>query len=267
MVRVPEIFLPKADFKHPAYIQNYFEEWFFDKYVKGRYIRERLYLPVFWTTYYIKNGFKTCEKLQAFLNSLDRSKKYFTVIQYDDGILENIDGLDIKVFSSGGKGDIPIPLLADGITLQPKPWEEKDILCSFVGSNTHPIRQKMYDELHDKEGFQISFEKKSPEEYLDIINRSKFTLCPRGYGKTSFRLYEAIALRSVPFYITDEPWIPYTSIAQGIFPLIDEEHIYLLPNLIKKFPYKLCLENRDMMLKTHFTYEGVFNYILKTLSA
>jgi glycosyltransferase involved in cell wall biosynthesis len=38
---------------------------------------------------------------------------------------------------------------------------------------------------------------------------SEFTLCPRGYGATSFRLYEALQLDSIPVYIYDKPWIPF----------------------------------------------------------
>jgi hypothetical protein len=42
--------------------------------------------------------------------------------------------------------------------------------------------------------------------FIDITSRSTFTLCPRGYGRNSFRLYEAMQLGSIPVYIYDEDW-------------------------------------------------------------
>ena len=43
-------------------------------------------------------------------------------------------------------------------------------------------------------------------------SRSKFTLCPRGYGKNSFRMYECMQLGSIPIYIYDDDWRPFKDI-------------------------------------------------------
>ena len=48
--------------------------------------------------------------------------------------------------------------------------------------------------------------------FLAVMARSKYALAPRGYGKTSFRLYEAMQLGCVPVYIYDEPWLPYADV-------------------------------------------------------
>ena len=42
--------------------------------------------------------------------------------------------------------------------------------------------------------------------FMNITSRSIFTLCPRGYGRNSFRMYEAMQLGSIPVYIYDEDW-------------------------------------------------------------
>ena len=41
------------------------------------------------------------------------------------------------------------------------------------------------------------------------MGHSKFALCPRGFGPTSYRLYEAIQMGCVPVYIYDEPHLPF----------------------------------------------------------
>ena len=47
------------------------------------------------------------------------------------------------------------------------------------------------------------------ESFLDILTRSAFALCPRGYGKTSFRICESLEVGVIPVYIYDDPWIPF----------------------------------------------------------
>jgi hypothetical protein len=46
-------------------------------------------------------------------------------------------------------------------------------------------------------------------KFVDITRRSIFSLCPRGYGRTSFRLYECLQLESIPVYIYDDKWLPF----------------------------------------------------------
>jgi hypothetical protein len=45
--------------------------------------------------------------------------------------------------------------------------------------------------------------------FIELAVKSKFCLCPRGYGLNSFRLYEAMQLGCVPVIITDEPYLPW----------------------------------------------------------
>jgi xylogalacturonan beta-1,3-xylosyltransferase len=42
----------------------------------------------------------------------------------------------------------------------------------------------------------------------DVTASSRFTLCPRGYDKATYRLYEAMQLGSVPVYISDHHVLP-----------------------------------------------------------
>ena len=43
--------------------------------------------------------------------------------------------------------------------------------------------------------------------FAEIMFRSKFVLCPRGHGTSSFRLYETLAAGRVPVIISDA-WVP-----------------------------------------------------------
>jgi FkbM family methyltransferase len=206
-VKMPQIFQQRETKPYPSDNTPSFEEYFLDNYKDN--LSDRVYLPILWTGYYKLNKYGQyipgMRNLQNFLDGLDRSKKYFSVIQYDDGCLSNIKGLDIKFYSMGCKGDYQLPLIC-----QPhgRVTVEKNIFASFIGRETHPIRKKVL-ELKGKDGYLISTEPTGIDAYRHILASSLFTLCPRGYGKTSFRIAEALEQGSIPVYISDEHLEPH----------------------------------------------------------
>ena len=104
-----------------------------------------------------------------------------------------------------------------------------DLLFSFVGSRSHPCRDAILDLdepdslLIDSTGF-IFFDSADPSfesnkaRFSKAIARSKFVLCPRGHGTSSFRVLEALAAGRVPVIISDE-WVAPTGIAWDAFSL------------------------------------------------
>ena len=87
-----------------------------------------------------------------------------------------------------------------------------------MGSVTHPARVMMIHALKDNPKYQLGFKSWSPvvtgedeATYKDTMSRSTFSLCPRGYGLTSYRLYEAMQLNSIPVYVSDKFWLPWES--------------------------------------------------------
>lgn len=201
-VFVPDHFRPKHPIVYPGDNDPDFERWYYENYTG---VEGRTYLPILWTAFYCKNGYGKqpgpIAGLQKFLDSLDRSKKYFTIVQYDDGILNDLKDLDIKVFSMSGKPmDYCLPLLCqDHKPINPMP--ERDIFCSFVGRNTHPIRSEI---LKIKQpGWLITDKVMKMPQFCETLARSVFTLCPRGYGVSSFRIRESIQYGSIPVMISD----------------------------------------------------------------
>ncbi len=104
--------------------------------------------------------------------------------------------------------------------------EELEFLFSFLGANTHPVRVELLKLKHPRalvedtskiNFFDNSDESKSEEHqrvrrdqkerFGKVVARSKFVLCPRGWGTSSFRLYETLAAGRVPVVISDD-WMP-----------------------------------------------------------
>ncbi len=98
-----------------------------------------------------------------------------------------------------------------------------------------------------------------------VAGNSRVSLCPRGYGRTSFRLYEILQLGLIPIHLYwDTPWLPYPDLYKKIGFSTDLEG---LPELLKKIN-DMDLQELERMEKrirsfkaTHFTYEGVLNQI------
>lgn len=223
---------------YPPYHKGlYLEEYFFQEFLKRGKITEQILIPVFWTNCYLSGA---TDGLQELLDSLDPEREYFCVSQHDDAIIERLPPKTIHFNAGGNKDGIPIPLVCSRI---PNNYAgiQKTTFCSFVGSNTHPIRQKMMNELAGKAGFEIYSKQWSPQVdelsqagFLDKAARSMFALCPRGYGASSFRTFEALQLGAVPVIIYDKEWFPFDDrIDWNSFSVrIHESIISELPNIL-----------------------------------
>lgn len=268
MVPIPDHLRPTQKLIYPSDNTTPFEKWYMEAY-RAENENERLYLPIQWTALYCNNNFGKCHKtklhIQHFLDNLDRENKYYTIVQYDDGILNNINNLDIKVFAmSGPRIDYPLPLLCTPHAY--KFNDPKDIFASFVGRVTHPIRAKMIDQLKDVPGYYISTREHSLREYCNIMARSKYALCPRGYGANSFRICEAVQYDAIPIYISDDFILPYDNIRCGVI-LFD---VNVMPCTVSEFLHVTNVNhserfNEMQASKSLFTYEGCKAEILKEL--
>lgn len=275
--KVSYAFQVLTNHEYPPHNKMIFEEYFMRMFCTSQIKTERIYLPILWTNFYIgrKYGAKDMSDLQNYLNSLDRSKKYFTILQYDDGILQTIEGLDLLIFGAGGGGKktisernlgIPIPLLCQP---SPRVIRERDVFCSFVGTTkNHSIRVKIADLfykefiIHENGGYDL---------FINRMERSIFSLCPRGYGATSFRICESLQHGSIPVYVYDKPWIPFKDKFDfnEIGILISEEEIPNILTILKsktKEDIAKYISNGEKIYKEYFTFEGCAHKIIDKIN-
>lgn len=294
IVKCPDEFLRKSNVIYPFDNNLMFEQYFAQHFANEKLQFNRKYIPVQWTSYYHNNNYGKNEAgmnaLQQYLNSLDKKQKYFTVLQYDDGILQDISKLDIKVYSSGKKQGFPIPLVC-----QPHEYITTDrrTLASFVGKlETHPIRQKMFETLSTDEDFMIFNSSNDNIMFKRMMQQSYFALCPRGYGATSFRICEALQAGAIPVYISDEFIIPFAEqettkkkgrkskkqaeeiIEEKTLPncdymiLITEDKIKELPEILRNMSINDVIKYRVAGKKAYqnmFSYVGLYDSIIEDL--
>ena len=100
---------------------------------------------------------------------------------------------------------------------EPPESREPDLLFSLVGSLTAPCRKPLFELRHPdaivEQVDDFMFWDESSRGYderrrhfQEVIARSRFVLCPRGAGTSSFRLYETLAAGRVPVIIADQ-WV------------------------------------------------------------
>ncbi|HXM63310.1 MAG TPA: exostosin family protein [Terriglobales bacterium] len=96
-------------------------------------------------------------------------------------------------------------------TLSDKP----DVLFSFLGNSQIALRREILKLknpraiLEDTSTFNAFFAEERTNNharYANVLRRSKFVLCPRGSGTSSFRLFETLRAGRVPIIISDQ-WV------------------------------------------------------------
>ena len=276
---VPKVFQVRTNHEYPPYNTMIFEKYFLNYATVNKVNVERTYLPVLWTNFYIERNYGNLDMsdLQVYLNGLDRSKTYFTVTQYDDGVLQNIDDLNILVFGAGGGGakkvprknlGYPIPLICS-----PSPSINKDrnrdIFCSFIGAFDRGRTRDKIKKLQGIPGFVIK-DRAKYGEFTDIMERSVFSLCPRGYGATSFRICESLQRGSIPVYIYDDPWIPWPDEFEfnEIGILVHEREVRIIPDILSYIDEGEINRYRTRgqeIYEDYFSFKGCAKQIIKKL--
>ena len=267
---------------YPPYHQGYYmEEYFFNFYIKNKEDFDRVgytLIPIFWTNVYIMEtkGGDRRRLIQPYLDALPDTK-YFTVSQHDDAVAEKLPPGTIS-FEGGGNGNgIPLPLICSKLPITHNNEVDKDIFCSFVGSNTHPIRDKIKQIYGTDKDFSLHMKpwtdtvpQNQLEFFIDITTRSKFSLCPRGYGAQSFRFYEILQLNSIPVIVYDKEWLPFKNEIdyESFCVLIKASEVSTLKDKL----LNISQNQQDKMLKQgkiiyekYFTLEGMSKQILTTL--
>jgi hypothetical protein len=245
------------------------------------------YVPLFvqWVdiTLWGEPDFSTIEAALAAV--LRQDVMYITVAQGAEGLKYlTLRFPNILVLSAGGYGHVPIPLVKGHVGDPPGTvplgsgsWHNRGQLLAFVGrilKNRRGLVRVAQRALGD--GF-IWF-RGDGDKWKDVVRSGRFYLAPRGFGRTTFALAEAIQLGTPPVYVWDEvEWLPYKGSPRADFSLyglslnMDLSTTTPDPNFDAKF--RRTLEQvsegqwRAMVSKigeirdSHYTYAGIIEQI------
>jgi hypothetical protein len=218
-------------FKNGLYLEEFFLKKIADE---KRNNVKRKYIPALWTNFQIEDWFQHNKgdmqmSLDEWVKNNPCEYGYYTIVQYDDGPLLQLP--ENTIIYGACSGDIPIPLIYQDVnntllSIDKKCFNDKNILCSFVGNITANhilpnVRQIMVDKYNTSNNFTIinaggwspSVNENLQQLFINTTINSKFALAPRGYGRSSFRFFECFQLGTIPIYIwNDIEWLPFKDI-------------------------------------------------------
>jgi hypothetical protein len=275
-------------FKNGKYMEEYFYDYIIEN--KDTLHFDRVYIPIFWTNLQTHKNFSNDKAkyetlLLSAMSKMPPNTKYFTIVQHDDGPLLKMIG-DVLVFGAC-TGNIPLPLIYEDKTnkLTTKQLEnaelnlEKKYLASFIGSRTHTLRTEIYNILKDKSDIFMgvnniwtnNISQNASDVFIEKTSESKFCLAPRGYGRSSFRFFEAIQLGVIPVYFwNDIEWLPYKNIIDySKFTVsIHEKDIRNTYNILRDISDEkyISMIKELERVRHYFTLDGMCEYIVSDLS-
>ncbi len=169
--------------------------------------------------------------------------------------------------------------LVEGIAIEPFPYfacntlpgaPVKDIFFSFVGTmTTHPIRQAIagfaglpdvfIKNLQWTSHVGTDVTKENELLFGNVLARSRFSLCPRGYQPNSIRLYESLAAGAIPVLITNSAVLP--SLPAGVFwdsciIRVAEQDIAKIPAILQSIDVQQENEMRQSAVRAYQSFSG-----------
>jgi len=288
IIELPDIFRSQSPHIYPPFKNGrYMEEFFYEYFLQNKELLNDInyiYIPVFWTNLQVSDGFEERKKLYNDIldkeySKFDTNQKFFTIVQHDDCVLLNLPKNTI-IFGACS-GHIPLPLIYEDknstlSNIYKSVQNERDFLCSFVGSETCKLRESL-KQISTEPGFIIKTKGWDVNVNINDINnfvgltlRSTFCLSPRGYGRSSFRFFESIYLGSIPIYIYDDHnWLPYRDILDySLFSIvIHEKDITNLPSILYNLDNTAIQKMKEYLpqVSKFFSLEYMCDYIINTL--
>jgi len=133
---------------------------------------------------------------------------------------------------------IPIPHYSCNYdTSFSRPWNEREYKFSFMGDfGTHQTRKHIYNILKDQPNTVFIDTKRwhfysnsktqsiNKKNYIELLGNTKYSLCPRGTGPSTIRIWEAIAMNSCPIIFSDYLKMPLKLIIKTDLWLKIAEH-------------------------------------------
>ena len=142
---------------------------------------------------------------------------------------------------------------------------------SFLGTS-RSIRESMCETIQEfAHARQLSTEVCTHEQqWQDHIARASVGMCPRGFGRTSYRLTETIQLGTVPWYVYDDvEWLPYRTLWSSLGFSSNIKHLKQDLHSWNNNQSTLDVKRSNVLRykDSHFTYAGVLEQIRRFMVA
>lgn len=169
----------------------------------------------------------------------------------------------------------PYPRLPNAVDRTPEP---PHLLFSFQGARTHPVRERILKLRHLRAvvedsslvdavtgaGSQVELARL---RYREVVRASKFVLCPRGHGASSFRLYETLHAGRVPVVVSDT-WLPPPGIDWSKCVVrVRESDVGSIPELLEQLEpvWDSLAANASRVARDHLRQNRLWDYYASSI--
>ena len=185
----------------------------------------------------------------------------------------------------GHRDDIRVLPFPHAAVNSGKPSMKKDIFYSFIGADTtalinSQLRRNIFNLQHLPQALVIEHEefhwriiseqslwqkirkiltqdeKRRRLEYIDTLRRSRFSLCPRGFGISTIRFWESLQAGAIPVLFSDEMQLPTGIDWSECILQIPENQVESIIEKIADIPQDKELSMRKACLQAHQTFTG-----------
>lgn len=147
---------------------------------------------------------------------------------------------------------------------------------SFLGSvYTHHTRKqlvKLYPHCCFDSKVYWGIEKRNDKaftnKYIKMLGETEFSLCPRGTGHGSIRMFEAMAMKSIPIVISDGYRFPLDKIIDWskISISVKEKDIGNLNEIVKRYNYETMEAEMSKIYNKYFSNNVLHETVINVLS-
>lgn len=191
---------------------------------------------------------------------------------------------DTKIFAEHNIELVPFPLFAVNTA---NPNNKKDLLYSFVGMSDHPllmsdVRRRILAMEHPADTYirgrgrrwhyekrlykeQISnkrmtakekgVENNNTREFMDVLARSRYSLCPSGTGPNTIRFWESLGSGAIPVLLSDKMLLPKYDWDSCLLR-IPESDLEKVPQILERIPVEKESMMRSRCLEAYKQYSG-----------
>jgi hypothetical protein len=150
---------------------------------------------------------------------------------------------------------------------------EKTIGFSFIGSLTHPIRNELMNSSIQHESKMRSYMMYNRHHdidlYCEVMSKSTFSICPRGFGFSSFRICESLEQGAIPVYISDEFIFPEGQKAfEEYGVVIHRDEIQNIKSILESLTPEQIKYKQDagrIAYQELYTFDGLRKWILNNI--
>ena len=136
--------------------------------------------------------------------------------------------------------------------------------------NNNFIERKKY-----RAGVKTSDERaKTTQEFYENIYNAVYTVCVRGGGNFSVRLYETLAMGRIPILINTDGFMPLANIIhwKNHVVWVEENELNTLPEKMLEFHKKYSFEEKVVLMKqnrllweTKLCFDGYFKTLFENI--